>query len=374
MNYWDDTQEPVLRAAPEKSIWRNVAETAGFPRTAAWMAGEYAGRPQSAPGPLYDILPEIGNYIEMIPGAAKSLANIPIQAARRSAIAKEIPQMAETFKQMGNPLTNVWKMVKGAMPEFQGGMQPAGEMALDQGAQVAASLPTRARELMGELKGSWGINIPYNPKGTAYPWAVVSDDANRSLLPQIAEGLGVSGRVNDKTRGFYLPVKKDNTFLGDVIAMRESAIPGGTPIHETGHLASKRVRGYGELENQPWDNITEARRAFSSEMAPQHLSDYLGAIPDNNPTMNNYLRHHGYGNLSNERMGEELWVRNNAGQTVKKAPAFEDPAPFMGERLSGLTEDLLHPYFKNYGNQPSATPAGMMNAFGSNLWDSAQWR
>jgi len=363
VSYNQDRAE--LRQAPMKGWGEWAGELAGFPKTISYLKGENTGRPESAPGPLYDILPEIGNWITSIPGAAKGAANIPIQAYRRSQIAKEIPQMGEVFKKMGNPLTNLYRQIAGAMPEMGVGMEPAGAVAMDVGGNEARSLPSRARQLVDELKGTWGIDIPYNPHGTKYPWAMITEDAENKLLPEIAKGLGYrGGKVTPNAKGFYLPAQQEGNFLADVTAFRRAAIPTGTPTHEiSGHLAAKRVRGYGDLKGQPFDYINEARQAVapnSPQLAPEMAGDFFEALAQNNPKYaQHFQKYDVYKDLPDAKIGEELWSRDVANQLspLKKKLAFENPAPEFGDRLRDLGDNLLHPYFKDYGQAPAFSPA-----------------
>lgn len=276
--------------------------------------------------------------------AAEAVTNIPIQSYRRKQVAEAIPQLGALFDELGTPLTNVWRGAKGTL---EGVYNPAPQFAaaMEEGStSPATNLLRGIRRKVDDLKGSWNVDIPYVAQGE-YPQVLMTKDADNQLLGRIAEALGQApGRVGEGVRGFYAPVQSQNNYLADIIALRKQfATPeAGTLTHETGHLASKRIRGYGDWGNQPTDAINTARNVAAS----QDLTDYFHSLVQENRPYKNLLRKRGaYADISPEKLGEEIWTRDNAGQLekYKGAAPFEDTAPWLSDRLSSLAYDLTHP-------------------------------
>jgi hypothetical protein len=330
--------------------------------------------PQVAPGhntepdfdPTFDIAtllaPGAGQAARAAGRAGEGLANIPIQAYRRNQVGKAIPQMKMLFDEMGTPLTNTIRAITGTgrenMPAWTG--QAASAMADEGGGPIAIpGLLRGIRRKVDDFKGAWNVDIPYIAGGD-YPQALLTKDADNTVLGRIAEALGERpGRVGQSVRGFYKPAgDEQGNYLADVIALRKQyATPEeGTLTHETGHLAAKRLQGYG-LRNPPEEAMMRARNQVAD---PLDYQDYLEAVTKENPLLDRHFRKpiktidelgypsfrtSPYANMSPERMGDELWTRYNSGQLEKyntKAP-FSDPEPLLSGRLSELVDSLIHP-------------------------------
>ena len=308
-------------------------------------------RSQEQLGPVINaalaVAPAFGQGIRGLGSAAEGLANIPVQSYRRKQVGEAIPQLGELFSELGNPVTNLWRGAK----DIAGNWTPqANEIpAMADMSGIPEGVPGVLRSIQSgvdRLKGSWNVEIPYLAKDQ-YPQVLMTKDADNQLLGKIAEAIGQRpGTVSDRSRGFYVPVGDQNkNYLADIIALRkEAATPEvGTLAHETGHLAARRITGYPTYQNAPEGLVSQARTAVSD---PLNYQDYLSAVTSENPEYAAWLQKTpAYSSLSPERMGDELWTRNNAGQFDKwrDAVPWNDPAPELSGRLSEFLNTLIHP-------------------------------
>lgn len=338
--------QDILRAPDEKPWYQSVADFL-TPNTSKWFQDGYAGRPQSAPGILYDILPEVADWGV---GLGKKAASIPIQMYRRAQVAKQIPEMGALFKELGNPLSNIGRMISDTASDLSNRIPQMGNRPVEMMADIGTNTYNPQR-LIDKVKGAWGIDVPYLTDGRL-PQALVTTDADNQLLGKIAEALGARpGQVPQGAKGFFTSIKDNNRYLSDIAAMRRDAIPAGTGLHEVGgHGVSKRVRGYGDTPGQPSEHIDEARRAIypdAPDIAPDIMADYFSAVTQNNPKYAKALagKSTNYGKLPPDKLGEEIISRQNAGQLGNwnaKVP-FDDPEPFFRQRYQDYGLSLTHP-------------------------------
>lgn len=316
-------------------------------------------RPHEQLGPVVDSAFAAMPAVKGVYTAGEALTDIPVQAYRRHVVGQRYPEIGQAFSELGNPVTNTWRAIAGrgekdVTPNL--GWSP---MAADTSLS-SPDLLSNLRNRVDRWKGSWNVDIPYLTEGE-YPQLLITKDQSNQILPRLAEMVtGKQGVAGPGTRGFSAYLKDDNKgYLADLIAARREAIPQGTLTHETGHLAKRRLLGYGDLSNQPTDLINKARES-TGIADPSIYGDYLEAITGTNPWYDakfrtpikarnelgeEVLKASPYRNLTPLSMGDELWTRYNAGQLARYQPTtpFNDPEPIMSGKISELVDSLIHP-------------------------------
>lgn len=223
---------------PTNELW-------GPPSSAelAWRSARPAGLEQPDLDPV-DLLGPPGLQV-----GARSVIKPFVMSHRREVLGKMIPQYGEAFAQMGNPVTNIGRFLRGLVA-------PSAETAPSVAPALASSMDDSLYPGLGrglakhwrDFMGSWRYEVPYIADLERWPAVVfgktVDDVTNlASRIPELNVKMPIYGVYNQLRR------PGTDQWLADAVL---SVPTNRATKHEiVGHMGPTRYRG-SAYELGPW--------------------------------------------------------------------------------------------------------------------------